>query len=735
MPREVKKTPQVRSKPVKKAVLVRPVAKKTPRKTTPRTIKKVSVTTPAEVVVLPRTASVRLLEKVALYKAWYNDDLPIVVSRVAVGAGYTFVLLGAIFTAFTYSAPAFDRVAQTGATICSDALCTSVPDTALTSDAPQVKFENSLPLEIVDTIDFDVSFTTSKPVVSLKNIKTGNYVALEPQAVVSDRRLKYILAPKDLPESQYQVIATIEYGNVEYQFEGSIFAVPALESEDVVIPDEVELSEETEVVEVLEETATSTDSVTASSSDTQASSTVSLEMEEVVVTPEAIPDQIRNTPFARLEDVSEASYLVIDSGGFLPERVEIFASMPAGTPLFLGTATAVENDWWFSLDALSLPKVPLMLYGQFVADGTLVQTAGVRFGSAITASSTVTAEDEIFRAKVDAALAYQEIEKGFRQQYFSSWASLSVSDIESQIAEPAIIDLADTLMAESASVIDVYLLRYASAQLVGMPTILTLADASIAELSVKLSESVSTESSTALATLMRVRLNLLQEHIRNNERDLKNATNGLIAQDRDNDGFSDYDEIVLYATNPNEADSDSDGIIDSVEVFNTTTSIGELTATTATAQVQSKIITHSDGTKSTLALVEGQSIPNAYLLITHNDSYTSIVKTGAQGGFSYTIDKPLDGEAHHFTLSLMGTDGTQLPVYTTPTFALKNGALELETQNLASVFSTNFDSTQAATLIASITLTTLGFILLYLAFALRTNTQLIARFRAKKALL
>lgn len=731
MPREVKKTPQVRSKPIKKAVLVRPVAKKAPKKVTPRAIKKVTVATP-EVVVLPRTASVRLLEKVALYKVWYNDDLPLVVSRVAVGAGYTFVLLGAIFTAFTYSTPVFDRAAQSGATICSDALCTSIPDEALATDAPQVKFENSLPVEIVDTIDFDVSFTTSKPALSLKNLKTGTYTALEPEAVVSDNRLKYILVPKDLPESEYQVVATIKQGSVEYQFEGSVFTVPGLKTEDVSIPDEVELSE---VAEVIEETATSTELFTATSSDTQASSTEPLAVEDITVTSEAVPDQIRNTPFARLEDENEASYLVIDSGGFLPERVEIFASLSAGTPLFLGTATAVENDWWFSLDALSLPKVPLMLYGQFVADGTLVQTAGVRFGSAVSnATSTVSAEDEIFRAKVDAALAYLEIEKGFRQQYFSSWASLSVSDIESQIAEPSVIDLANTLMAESASVIDVYLLRYASAHLVGMPTILTLADASIAELSVKLSESVSSEAATALATLIRVRLNLLQEDIRNNERDLKDATNGLIAQDRDNDGFSDYDEIVLYATNPNEADSDSDGLIDSVEIFNTPAA-GEYSVTSATAQVLSKIITHPDGTKSTLALIEGQSIPNTHLLITHNDSYVSIVKTGAQGGFSYTIDKPLDGEVHHFTLSLMGTDGTQLPVYTTPTFALNNGALELETQNLASVFSTNFDSTQAATLIASITLTTLGFILLYLAFALRSNTEFFARVRAKKALL
>jgi len=140
-------------------------------------------------------------------------------------------------------------------------------------------------------------------------------------------------------------------------------------------------------------------------------------------------------------------------------------------------------------------------------------------------------------------------------------------------------------------------------------------------------------------------------------------TGGDSAVDTDNDGISDFDEINLYQTNPEEPDTDGDGFLDGVEIirgFNPNSAEAEAVISyespresfalvrdeVLSVTTVEPVVTDTEAGPAVQTLITGTGIPNSFAtLYIFSSPIVVTVKTDSDGSFVYTLDKELaDGE-------------------------------------------------------------------------------------------
>lgn len=214
-----------------------------------------------------------------------------------------------------------------------------------------------------------------------------------------------------------------------------------------------------------------------------------------------------------------------------------------------------------------------------------------------------------------------------------------------------------SLSEKNIATLNKLLTHYASAVSTGNVTLITLAEKTLSQ---TLNELVMAGqlSAATLADLAKIK-----DQIKINEKILIEKTDSLITRDTDGDGISDFDEVALYETDPNLVDTDSDGVLDGVEImtnynpasykFNAIANFSDPKLVNAVSEdlvvglVRSVVRSYqTDGTTQNWLEVTGHSLPNSFVTLHLFDAgLTAWVKTDNSGNFKYTLEKALpDGD-------------------------------------------------------------------------------------------
>lgn len=169
-----------------------------------------------------------------------------------------------------------------------------------------------------------------------------------------------------------------------------------------------------------------------------------------------------------------------------------------------------------------------------------------------------------------------------------------------------------------------------------------------------------------------------------------------VFMDSDTDGVNDYDEVNIYRTNPEIADSDKDGVPDGTELLARTNPLGkemvlpvdavatsavpatttaplavasyedvvvskELTSNLLAVQevVVSKVATNTEGKPVAKELtLKGKALPNSFVtLYIFSEPIVVTVRTDASGEWSYTLDKELPDGDHRVVSAITDSGG------------------------------------------------------------------------------
>ena len=163
-----------------------------------------------------------------------------------------------------------------------------------------------------------------------------------------------------------------------------------------------------------------------------------------------------------------------------------------------------------------------------------------------------------------------------------------------------------------------------------------------------------------------------------------------VFQDSDGDGVTDYDEINLYRTDPNKADTDGDGSPDGIELFARTNPRGGAPEVVAVGTSSETRIEESDesvvvenplfsgvtepdvlavtdvkgvategvtGTSTKVAL-SGKALPNSFVtLFIFSDPIVVVVRADENGNWAYTLDKELPDGTHQVYSAITDSGG------------------------------------------------------------------------------
>ena len=223
----------------------------------------------------------------------------------------------------------------------------------------------------------------------------------------------------------------------------------------------------------------------------------------------------------------------------------------------------------------------------------------------------------------------------------------------------------------------------------------------------------------------------------------KERSGGSTATDTDGDGVTDFDELNLYNTDPENADTDNDGFTDGAEIIRGFDPLDDEAEAIITYQspndslavVQSDLLsvesvtplitTPEDPTK---AVITGRGLPNSFVtLYIFSTPIVVTVKTDSDGSFVYTLDKELEDGAHEVFVALTDNTGSILsqsspfsfvkqaqaftPVDASDSEVVSNeGVVESSSQN---VYNT----------VAGIGILALGIILIMLGVSLRSKDE------------
>jgi len=708
---------------------------------------------------VPSTASLRLLEKVELYKIWYKDIFPKYASGVARAGGYAFIFFGVLVASFGHLSDKNLGI-NAAALVCSLGQCEEVADKDLPAGAPTVKFLNSLPADIANDTDIVIEANNAGNfTLTLASLTSGAVTTVSPGEKISENSSRFLIPARTLPSGTYQTKVNVSQDSgTSYIFEGPVFSIKREETKveitkaevETVPVEETEVTELTEETEVTEEIANIIPPVSASSS--LASSTDEEVLEEVIVVNSA--EINLNQIDLQLYEEELASYIKVSTGDYNPNQVLVYALIPRSeNPVLIGEATLAQSSWYFSLSAYDLPKNEYLVYASFTDDGREYQTKGVYYIPATVAiESASKIEDSIILAKkVDIALSMEAYGINSRLSYFTDnnfAADLDKLDVSSGLGAAVKAEV----LSNEDSLNQLYF-YYAAVVQVENPYLIALAKNQILKKYQSIYTSIlESEADLRSQTVLKSNFaNIVEKQldaIFASESDIKSLTNSLTGKDTDKDGLSDYDELTVFLTDPLRADSDLDGVIDSIEILTDSDALVsdtkempfhnlDINASIPDKKILSINSIKAEVVKNQLSsvdetnyIISGVAVPNSFVhLVIPSANAVGLIRAGSGGQFSYLLEKPLDNDLPAVVFAGLA-DSTGRFVASTQTYKLNSKQNDL-TASASEIF---FRDTYAnvslrdSIVIGAVGLVALGFVLLFLA-------QMNARSRSTKLII
>ena len=682
-----------------------------------------------DLVTMPSIPSLRLLEKTEIYRLWYQKNMSRYVTGTARYGGYLFIVLGTVLASSSYLVEK-DLLSLSAAVVCSEN-CVEIPNESLPAGSPIITFP-SIPKELTEDLEISLTVQNTEDIrVFLVSSNSGEKHLLEQLDNQSAGQYHYILPVNNLVGSGYTIFAETETSSAVYKFTGPTFSIFSPEN----------LATSTPILDAPSNDAThdiatnTKDSVDGNTSSTKDGT--ELERTQAIV--------------VTLKKGVDSNYLNIKTGKFLPTKVEVYSKLEfSDEPIFLGLATLVQGEWVFSLSALDLPVANHLVYASFVDNGTTYQTDGISYIPVARESVSLINEADlsILLQKVQLSIEHASLTPATRTELYTSLDQEEklFDDIqEEEFVSISALRKVKSVMKNETKNLNSLLQYFASAVQVGNPYLINLADSVLTNHYKAIAHNVAVEMGDnsvvpPLTSILALRYQVLKDQVIKSEQSFKTASNNLVARDSDKDGFSDFDEMTLYKTNPLVVDTDADGVSDAVEIikdFNPNVSDIKSAATmtqnideiifsdTIGIDVVEPIIVNSlDGQdEEVFALIRGKSLPNTFVtIISYTSGTLGIIRTNNTGDFVYTLEKKLVEGNHEIVAVLTDNEGNIVAssrpyhfINEENTFTVAGAGIKKN--NLMSLGDNS--QTMAQNVTAAMGVVAFGFVLLFLAQALR----------------
>lgn len=249
-----------------------------------------------------------------------------------------------------------------------------------------------------------------------------------------------------------------------------------------------------------------------------------------------------------------------------------------------------------------------------------------------------------------------------------------------------------------------------------------------------------------LDSVISVQKSRIEEDVTYSSKIIVERTKEKASVDSDSDGVSDYDEVVIFKTNPFVADTDSDGFVDGAEIlggYNPLDPSSEVLMTYESPQdagiVREDILeVHSVITalkndiidEPPQALISGRALPNSFVtLYIFSTPVVVTVKTDADGAWNYRFDKELEDGEHQVYVGVTDNAGKIIAKSNPFVFVKKAEAFDAKSTAAAvspaivSNSETSFLSEYMVYLVLSISVVAIGLVLILLGLYLDSSKR------------
>lgn len=440
--------------------------------------------------------------------------------------------------------------------------------------------------------------------------------------------------------------------------------------------------------------------------------------------------------------------------------VELYAvGRYALTERFLGLAARIDTDRWnFRWNTLDTPNGDYRVfarvkneYGLYDSEETMV-TVHNEIAAEVpvsetppTQDSTVLEEESERDETVQATPLLPEEPDSVAEQQ---------EEVETNEAEDPVAARASELIGDFQEEIDDELQRFTSAIRSGDDNAIERSQARLNALRERIIDAaISDADAQDLAEQLRERIRQrfarFEESTRQTEAMVRERVGDEITRDTDGDGITDYDEVHLYGTDPQSADSDNDGFIDGAEIlsgFDPNDPTAEALVThesprengvvredllrveniqTATKTVQDIAATG----ESASALITGTALPNSFVTIyIFSTPIVVTVKADESGSWTYRFDKELENGEHEVYIGVTDNAGKLIAKSQpfrfvkeaqafTPVDAAASGSVAPAPQN------TNFATQNVVLIVVSLSVVGIGVTLIMIGMHLSRRRE------------
>ncbi len=708
------------------------------------------------------TVSQRLKEKVIIYQAWYESNSDRLVRPVAATFAYVFIFFGILSTFIIASGLPLNKIPFLASLACALDNC-ELPSSDMAGSTsslgaalltPKVAFVSGV--NLINGIDAELDvevYSATEHSLSYTARSTGQTNVIFADRKKGENIFVYRLPTTTLAPDDYSLSLLATTENLKSEFKGPTFTIPGSpakvevelsSSSSALAPDKplAKADEELVMTGLLLSDGTSTDQYSTSSTvDLSASETVESSLEDQVNIAKSVSAMEDPLTVSIKSGVRLGQSQIVINSVFDYSRYELFLRPLNSTQaIFLGTATEASKDWFFWFEGQEFPA------GNY----TLLVVA--YDGEEVKEQVEIEFSNEIDVNNLNESNEYQaELAKAKSLLAGSSSSTFALNPILAIRFATDTSSFAKSILDREAEAVNRLLQAYASAWQTDNEHLMALSDKAMADKTKELLIAYSLESGFVEPLVnLEQEINSLMSEAKSKAIKVESLKKERTAEesslDTDGDGLPDFDEYIIYQTDPQMQDTDSDGVTDGAEValgFNPLSSQPQAVLSFASPQDAS----YRDGellnisvldpllvyevnadTPNILAEIKGRGLANSYLTlyIFGETQLIARTKTDDRGEFSYTLDKTLIDGVYEIYVALTDNYGDVF-VSSNPYLFTKTAALFSPGKtNSASVFvasSEVFPQASEKTMPVAIAVIALGLILLILRQSLREDRR------------
>lgn len=646
----------------------------------------------ADEVTLPTNMSIRAVEKTTTLETELDAYIRASVSRIARVSGFCFALIGMSLTAGTLL-PDVNQLSLTGATINS----ASAEVIEEVDTASEFKVISKIPDSMVEeeTIKFTLT-NVSKVDVILVNVEQKGFYNIETEELLEDKYRSTIPA-QSLKDGYYRIkiYATNSFGGGSKAFESKIFTVGEPDHKLIQEPVTKPVNEE----------------------------------------PKSIPENSFSIFHSQGDTLSGVASIGLLSPDGL-DYIELYARPVSSLESrFIVVAQKRLGQFGFYFDTSNIPNGKYEFYAKSkVSGGTLTSN---KIQLSVANNSSMGLSGESTATKVVRPIITIE-ETNYEPTYV----------LNEDVARET-----DSLIEDNREELNELIKLYSIAKQSGNELMIEEARDALNEKRESIVFDAMQEQSTRdIAADINVELEGVIDDLKQKadyfEQLRSDRSKGKTAEDTDQDGVSDFDEINIYNTDPESSDTDNDGVIDSVELMkgfdpldssseavikfdNPTETVGLVRDDILKVESMTPIvdIEGEENAGVIKADIVGKALPNSFVTLYVFSTPTVVtVRTDADGSFEYTFNKELEDGTHQVFVAITDNTGDIIAQSNPFTFVKEAQAftpVDADKADMAPIVSVTETMSKDTVNVVAMGILALGLILIMLGVGLRSKTVVI----------